>query len=401
MKKTLILTMMLLTAMLTGCGNQPATSQKVASCPVDVAIVSGCRANQPLPAYGSDSIREIVEAACRNTGTATIIVNDGSPFAADSLSITAMKSGISDAKADAIVMSNTNAIINAVQNARAVTEEADTLNAIVLAARSFTEGNSHVMIVCDNGLSTCGYINFQNNLLRADPQTVVNYLKQNHALPDLTDVAVYWVGLGDVAGAQDDLTPTNLNTLRSIWQAVLTACGASVTFDSSLPSTNYDASLPPVTPIKIYSDNPIAIEEPDDTTAEPIILDETKLAFIADSTLLADADAAALALQPVADALKADPSRKILLCGTTATVGKNEQCRVFSLGRAEAVRDLLAGMGLSIDRITCLGLGYDNGFHIPDVNADGVLNENAGANRSVVILDASTSEAQAILAQYK
>ncbi|MPM07779.1 hypothetical protein SDC9_54087 [bioreactor metagenome] len=63
-----------------------------------------------------------------------------------------------------------------------------------------------------------------------------------------------------------------------------------------------------------------------------------------------------------------------------------------------AVKELLCDLGVPSDQIVAvLGLGYENKWHLPDVDADGGLNENAPKNRSVIILDAGSKDALQLL----
>lgn len=109
----------------------------------------------------------------------------------------------------------------------------------------------------DSGLSTEGELNvLSENLHRLiDVQPIVDKLQKDHALPDLTGVQVVWIGLGDAADKQEDLTSRNKNTLKELWEAVLTTSGAEVTF-KNLPLTeegSTDRELPEVTPNPYWS----------------------------------------------------------------------------------------------------------------------------------------------------
>ncbi len=158
--------------------------------------------------------------------------------------------------------------------------------------------------------------------------------------------------------------------MQQLYQAVLEECGASVVFDESLSSSQEtEVSLPAVTPVPL-------LEEPallSSTTA--VVFTEEELAFEPDSTQFADAGQAQEALAPVAGYLAEDTARRILLAGTTATAGTQEECVRFSAARAQAVKEYLVFTGASSEQIEILGLGYENKFHIPDTNPDGTLNE--------------------------
>lgn len=100
------------------------------------------------------------------------------------------------------------------------------------------EAGDKCLYILDSGLSTEGELNvLSENLHRLiDVQPIVDKLQKDHALPDLTGVQVVWIGLGDAADKQEDLTSRNKNTLKELWEAVLTTSGAEVTF-KNLPLT--------------------------------------------------------------------------------------------------------------------------------------------------------------------
>lgn len=60
----------------------------------------------------------------------------------------------------------------------------------------------------------------------------------------------------------------------------------------------------------------------------------------------------------IVDYLLEHPDYTVILAGTTATAGTNEQCKELSLRRAEAVRQLMIDMGTSETQIKhVIGLG--------------------------------------------
>ena len=122
------------------------------------------------------------------------------------------------------------------------------------------------------------------------------------------------------------------------------------------------------------------------TSSTAVVFTEKELAFRPDSTELADPAQAKEALAPVTEYLLSDSGHQLLLAGTTATVGNQQDCIQFSAARALSVKEYLVSAGVSSRQIQTLGLGYENRFHVPDTNQDGTLNENASVNRSVIVL---------------
>lgn len=385
---------------LTGCANNENSASVV-----DLAIVIGYHANAPTPALQSSTVSEAIMNSTVTYGSVCVVVNDGAPYVVADYDISAPQKNLSASKQNEIAQAQASQIVSVLTNARASTPEVDTLSAITLAARSLedSQGTKYILVI-DSGLSTCGYIDFTQNLLRADSQTIIEYLESSQALPSLDDISVVWVGLGDVAGAQDHLTPSNLETLESIWGEVLYAAGAnSVEFASDLPgSLPADTQeLPYVTPVEIVQDMPIVIDVSTINFNAPLILDEEKILFLPDTATFADYDVAIETLQPIAEYMMSSPDFRLLLAGTTATAGSNESCKTFSKTRADAVKDLLISMGINEEQIAgTVGLGYDHKYHIPDIGADGHLNSNAPANRSVILFDAASEAASEIIASY-
>ena len=328
----------------------------------------------------------------------TVVVDDGDAAAVVGFEIgeNAVAS-LSEARLEQQISEVIDSTNNALASSKANDPEVDTFEAINQAARGLTgEAGDKCLYILDSGLSTEGELNvLSENLHRLiDVQPIVDKLQKDHALPDLTGVQVVWIGLGDAADKQEDLTSRNKNTLKELWEAVLTTSGAEVTF-KNLPLTeegSTDRELPEVTPIPIVHDS---------NDFDPLQVNQVKPLFNGDEATFVDRDDAVSELSPIVDYLLEHPDYTVILAGTTATAGTNEQCKELSLRRAEAVRQLMIDMGTSETQIKhVIGLGYDHEFHVEDLNADGSLNEkNAPENRAVLVIGTSTGAAQ-ILEKY-
>ena len=100
-------------------------------------------------------------------------------------------------------------------------------------------------------------------------------------------------------------------------------------------------------------------------------------------------------LRPVAENLASHPSISIVLAGTTAGDSDSDFTMTLSKQRAEAVKDALIQLGVSADRIITLGLGSEKDpWHVYNAGYDGAA---AAGHRKVVLLDASSERAAAIL----
>ena len=76
--------------------------------------------------------------------------------------------------------------------------------------------NSKTIVVSGTGLSTQGTLNFQNNLLSAEPEAVLDLLEEKNEIPDLTGMTVVWQQLGDVAAPHQSLTQSQKARLQEI-----------------------------------------------------------------------------------------------------------------------------------------------------------------------------------------
>ena len=379
---------------LTSCGDSADDMTAV-----DLAIIVGCHNNAPTPALQSSTVQESIQKSTASYGSVCVIVNDGSPFVAADYEVSAPTANLSGAKRKEIAQAQAAQITAVMTESRAETPEVDTLAAITLAARALegAEGE-RFMVVMDSGLSTTGYVDFTDNLLYAEPKAVIDYLERTKALPDLNGIEVVWVGLGDVAGDQDQLTPSNLEGLKELWFAILDCAGAeSVNFASDLPNGTPQAqNLPYVTPVEILEEAAFDMGELDFSV--PVVFHEDKILFLPDSAQLADQEAAGDILLPIADYMTAHPEFELLVAGTTATAGSNEDCKVLSEARAEVVAEALTALGVDRAQIAgTVGLGYEHPYHIPDIGEDGSQNENAPKNRSVILFDADTPEARQLM----
>ena len=130
---------------------------------------------------------------------------------------------------------------------------------------------------------------------------------------------------------------------------------------------------------------------------ETVVLDSAGVAFLGDSARFADETAAAKVLSQVARQLLEYPDRRVCIVGTTASGRDAAFQQALSLDRARAVRDMLAGFGVDEGRMTTLGLGASDPWHVEDLDAGGRQIETlAVQNRKVLILDLDGPDADLI-----
>lgn len=145
----------------------------------------------------------------------------------------------------------------------------------------------------------------------------------------------------------------------------------------------------------------VTVEEDPLVFETPFELNSTQVMFVADKATFLDEAAAKEALKPVAEVILAHPDHPILLAGTTATNGTQEECVDLSNRRAAAVKDLLvSAFGVPESQLQSVGLGYEADPFVcgQDRDANGKFVESEGAkNRRVIVMDANDPIAQELL----
>lgn len=145
----------------------------------------------------------------------------------------------------------------------------------------------------------------------------------------------------------------------------------------------------------------VTVEEDPLVFETPFELNSTQVMFVADKATFLDEAAAKEALKPVAEVILAHPDHPILLAGTTATDGTQEECVDLSNRRAAAVKDLLvSAFGVPESQLQSVGLGYEADPFVrgQDRDANGKFVESEGAkNRRVIVMDANDPIAQELL----
>ena len=377
MKKMVLPFLMIVIFMVTGCkeGNPPSDT------PTHTVIVCGSRSNSAYTSFlNTEEVKSTVMESTESFGSVTLIVSDGQPFVAEKFQINESEKNLSNKKKAQIASQQADQILVTAQELTAVAPEEDLLSSLQLADRSLSgvDGKKQIIVI-DSGLSTAGKVNFFNSKLLEEigmEKQLYKFLDEEKELPGLDGVDVLWMGLGDTAGQQEACPAAVRDTLKKVWETVLTGA-KSVTFSSAVPGNEPERDLPSVS----------VVEYPEDKVFEPVVFDNKTLMFQADSTELADISAAKAVLLPMVNELK-DNRIQIAIFGTTATVGSNNSCIAFSEARAQTVKDILVDMGLPEDQIAYVkGLGYNNIFHTDDRLPDGTLDPlKAEKNRSVIVM---------------
>jgi outer membrane protein OmpA-like peptidoglycan-associated protein len=361
---------------LAGCGADGAAGQPTGG----LGIVVQATAQVPVVA-SSSALSDALDIALDNQSDDVVVVADGRPqvLAAGSLHLRT-ENGVAQRAEQGGLRDE---ILSVIAAAAANDPEVDLLSAVDLAARQIGDVDGpRTLVVVSSGLSTVSPMAFQQGLLGADPQEVVDFLAASQELPDLTSFTVVMSGFGDTAPPQIGLTRSQRLQLVAIWKAVFQAAGAGVRVDARPLTGAPRSGLPQVATVSVdLPPNPPCTS----------VLPASVVAFRPDSSDFVDEAAAREVLLPLAQRLRGG-SGPVNVTGTTARVGSLEGQRALASKRAQRVSALLVELGgLDPARMHVQGLGSEFPEYVPDHDAVGTLLPQAAAvNRAVRVVTAPT-----------
>lgn len=400
-KKFLIFTLIaLLTAALSGCGGAVKASADASPAAVCFAIAN--TANSQGLNLSSPLVQDTALETVSNFGYISAVNVDGQPeiLLAESFDIPAQYKNASSTKLAADAKANTAALLQGLGTIQADDAEVDYLEGLRLAARSLNSLDGYdkkTIIMLGTGLSTAGVLDFRNNLLSAEPEQIVELLKERQEIPALSGITVIWQQLGDTAAPQPALNQLQKSKLKAIWQGIVEAGGGTFRCNDIMAVPVSSQGLPAVSIVELPAEAPIRFDpqEPEPELLDsPLVLTEDQVQFKGDEAIYLHPDKAAEVLKPIAEYLLEHPSIKVILAGTTAGDNDSPYTLRLSRERAETVQNTLIALGVPAERITALGLGSSDPWHISGVGTSGEL---ASANRKVVILDAASELGQKLL----
>ena len=386
-----------------GCGSKNEISAEVQEKPAIAYMIARTANSRPMD-FSMPLIQESMEKCAENFGYTFVVRVDGEPevVAAEDLDMeeqfkTASRERL---KRDARIRSDE--MMEVLGSVTAVYPEVDFLEGLRCSAqslRSLDESyTSRSIVWYGTGVGTTGYMDFTNNLLSAEPQMVVEMLKEKDALPDLTGITVYAVGMAQVEAPQKKLPPRQVKNLENIWKSVVEASGGELVINEYIAVSgkiNNEGNLPSVSVVNIPEETPVVFDlEDDEKMEEPVVLGESQVEFVGDSSEYLYPEVAEESIRPIAEYLLKNDSVPLLLVGACAGDITNDKTLKLSHDRAAAVRKTLVQNGVDESRICILGMGSDDPWHVSDAGYDGPV---ASSNRKVVLLDARTELAAELM----
>jgi lipoprotein len=402
MKKiiALFLAFILVGATFTGCSGKVSNEE---TC--NTVYIVGRHANAQPPAINNSTIESSVQSAIDNNTLLSVIELDGNPSVEKDNRFTFnLKKNVSSTIKKKYVSKMTNKVIECFDNLTPKVAEVDILKAIEIAANELNSSDANTdyakhIVVYSTGVQTTGLIDMTKFNILSSKETVdevVEQLSAKQALPNLEGITIDWYNLNQVSGEQKELTAEMKGNNEYLWGTLIAKAGGKVDFKSDNATTdnrtNYtvDVSVVPVT------EDSLNIEEYNKDSSVVFTTDE--IAFKSDSVEFVDEEQASQAVMKIVNYMLYNKDYNLLLAASTATVPPQNKCESFSKKRAEAVKSLIISRSnnqIDSSRITTIGMGYENPYHVSDTSKNGsLIEEKAKQNRAVYAMNKDSIEAK-------
>lgn len=403
MKKiiALFLAFILVGATFTGCSGKVSNEE---TC--NTVYIVGRHANAQPPAINNSTIESSVQSAIDNNTLLSVIELDGNPIVEKDNRFTFnLKKNVSSTIKKKYVSKMTNKVIECFDNLTPKVAEVDILKAIEIAANELNSSDANTdyakhIVVYSTGVQTTGLIDMTKFNILSSEETVnevVEQLLAKQALPNLDGITIDWYNLNQVSGEQKELTAGMEANNEYLWGTLIAKAGGKVDFKSDNATGDdrknyYDVgvSVVPVT------EDSLNIEEYNKDSSVVFTTDE--IAFKSDSVEFVDEEQASQAVTKIIDYMLYNKDYNLLLAASTATVPPQNKCKSFSKKRAEAVKSLIVSRSdnqIDSSRITTIGMGYENPYHVSDTSKNGsLIEEKAKQNRAVYAMNKDSIEAK-------
>ena len=397
MKKiiALVLALILVGATFTGCSGRVSNEETS-----NTVYIVGRHANAQPPAINNSTIESSVQSAIDNNTLLSVIELDGSPSVEkDNLFTFNLKKNVSSTIKKKYVSKMTNKVIETFNNLTPKVAEVDILKAIEIAANELNSSDANTDYAKHIVVQTTGLIDMTKFNILSSKETVdevIEQLSAKQALPNLEGITIDWYNLNQVSGEQKELTAEMEATNEYLWGTLIAKAGGKVDFksDNAIADdrTNYDVG---VSVIPVIEDS-LNVEEYNKDSSVVFTTDE--IAFKSDSVEFVDEEQASQAVMKIVNYMLYNKDYNLLLAASTATVPPQNKCESFSKKRAEAVKSLIISRSnnqIDSSRITTIGMGYENPYHVSDASKNGsLIEEKAKQNRAVYAMNKDSIEAK-------
>lgn len=409
MKKiiALVLAFILVGATFTGCSGKVSNEETS-----NTVYIVGRHANAQPPAINESTIESSVQSAIDNNTLLSVIELDGNPTVEKDNRFTFnLKKNVSSTIKKKYVSKMTNKVIETFNNLTPKVAEVDILKAIEIAANELNSSDANIdyakhIVVYSTGVQTTGLIDMTKFNILSSKETVnevIEQLSAKQALPNLDGITIDWYNLNQVSGEQKELTAEMKANNEYLWETLIAKAGGKVDFKSDNATaddrTNYDVG---VSIVPVIEDS-LNIEEYNKDSSVVFTTDE--IAFKSDSVEFVDEEQASQAVTKIIDYMLYNKDYNLLLAASTATVPPQNKCESFSKKRAEAVKSLIISRSdnqIDSSRITTIGMGYENPYHVSDTSENGsLIEEKAKQNRAVYAMNRDSTEAKQLIAQFE
>lgn len=334
-----------------GCGAVPDDAYAA-----NVIVVATATSNEPgaqLPVGFEETLQD---ANATGYGTVTVLLSRAgrAEQIGDPILVEVLRGGTEPENDPQLIEQGLQRISAAVAdriNTLAGNETALDLLTVLNAAAQHASGSTIVAI--SSGLQTTGLTDFTGLGWDFRNSDVVDDLRTQGFLPDLTGKKVLYVGLGDTAGQPQAPLPRPMQTkVESLWMDICRAAGAMECTAARMVTAVDPVSDVPAKTVAVPSFTLPAVP----AGGGDVLLPSESL-FAPDSAdLLPEAQAS---LRLLADELRTRGAT-VDLVGHTWAVGPADTARALSARRAQSVADALIGLGLSPESIGVVkGVGYD------------------------------------------
>lgn len=405
MKKiiALVLALILVGATFTGCSGKVSNEETS-----NTVYIVGRHANAQPPAINNSTIESSVQSAIDNNTLLSVIELDGNPTVEKDNRFTFnLKKNVSSTIKKKYLLKMTNKVIECFDNLTPKVAEVDILKAIEIAANELNSSDANTdyakhIVVYSTGVQTTGLIDMTKFNILSSKETVnevVEQLSAKQVLPNLDGITIDWYNLNQVSGEQKELTAGMKANNEYLWGTLIAKAGGKVDFKSDNATAdnrkNYDVgvSVVPVT------EDSLNVEEYNKDSSVVFTTDE--IAFKSDSVEFVDEEQASQAVTKIINYMIYNKDYNLLLAASTATVPPQNKCESFSKKRAEAVKSLIVSRSdnqIDSSRITTIGMGYENPYHVSDTSKNGsLIEEKAKQNRAVYAMNIDSPEAVQVL----